>query len=134
MPLRRVNSYRFPSGIVWPLLQLNRPLADLPVFSTFEPERWEEDGLGHARGFFLALPSGRVVLIKEYDHAIAHGLSMGSEIDVDGREAAVEGFAAINDDVMDGLQIDEGLVDWRPDNLAQWALDARDLINLRTSH
>lgn len=122
---RQVRDHMFPSGVDWELLQLNRPLSSLAVLAGLDIERWEEDGWGPARGLCIALPSGRVILLRQLDYEIETGRQSGPAIIVDGGEAVVEGFGAIADDVLSSLGLDDDAVAWRPDDIEEWSAGAQ---------
>ena len=88
----------------------------------------EEDGWGSARGLWLALKSGRVVLLRQLDYEIETGRAKGPVIVVDGDEAVKEGFATIAADVLASLGLDDSAVAWRPEDLEKWSADAHDLL------
>jgi hypothetical protein len=126
--VRQVRDHRFPSGLDWQLFQLNRRLSEIDALSSLEIEKWEEDGWGSARGLWLALKSGRVVLLRQLDYEIETGRAKGPVIVVDGDEAVKEGFATIAADVLANLGLDDSAVAWRPENLEKWSADAHDLL------
>jgi len=114
-------------------LQLNRQLSEIEVLSILDIERWEEDGWGPAQGLWLALKSGRVVLLRQLDYEIETGRATGPVIVVDGGEAATEGFVTIAADVLASLELDDGTVAWRPEDIERWSADAQDLLAWRCS-
>lgn len=131
--VQQVRSHRFASGVDYELLQLNRLLSEIDAISELEIERWEEDGWGVARGLWLVLKSGRVVLARQLDYEIETGRAKGPVIVVDGGEAAAEGFATIATDVLASLGLDDSTVAWRPEDVERWSKDAQDLLEwLRT--
>ena len=129
--VRQVRGHVFPSGLDCELLQLNRQLSEIEALSVFDIERWEEDGWGSAQGLWLALKSGRVVLVRQLDYEIETGRAKGPVIVVDGGEAAKEGFATIADDVLASLGLDDSAVAWRPEDIQKWSADAQDLLEWR---
>lgn len=129
----QVRDYRFPSGLDWALAVIDADLAILAAPSPVAIEHWEEDGLGTARGFFLKLPSGRVILLQQMDHVPESGVA-GVTIIVDGGEAVRECHADLLRDVLSGLLLDESVVRWQPEDSGEWSAGAArilDAVNAR---
>lgn len=129
----QVADHRFPSGLDWALAVLGVDIAELAGRLGVEIERWEEDGLGTARGFFLRLPSGRVILLQQMDYVPESGVA-GVTILVDGGEAVHECHADLLRDVLTGLRLDESVVRWQPDDIGEWSAGAArilDAVNAR---
>ena len=123
--VHQVRMPRFPSGLDWDLVRLNRRLSDIDGIAGFDIEQWTEDGLGPARGLCLELPSGRIIALMELDYLIERGQASGPDILVDGGEAAREGFAAIATDVLAALGLDDTAIAWQPDDIGAWSASAR---------
>jgi hypothetical protein len=62
----QVFEYRFPSGLECAIASISMPVDDAASRHEMRLETWEEDGLGPAQGFFVRLPSGRVVLLQHW--------------------------------------------------------------------
>jgi hypothetical protein len=75
-------------------------------------ETWEEDGLGTARGGFLRLDNGRIVLIREMDHARQNLGCPGPYIEVDMSELESRGAAEILAEVADAMQLGQDDIAW----------------------
>jgi hypothetical protein len=64
----QVYDYRFPTTD-WPIMRFQVRISEIAQARGFEIESWQEDGLGQAHGMMLKLPTGRVVLLIELQHA-----------------------------------------------------------------
>ena len=71
-----------------------------------------EDGLGQARGMFLKLPSGRVVLFRELQHLIEHHHEKGPTVHVDAGAIAEFGVEYLISEVLTSLNLSHQAVDW----------------------
>ena len=60
-------------------------------------ETWEEDGPGPAHGFFVRLPSGRVVLLQQLAYAVEHFGKQGPDVFVDSDDVVNIGVAALSE-------------------------------------
>ena len=117
----QVFEYRFPSGMEWPIASMRVSVTDIAQRFQLEIERWEEDGLGPARGMLVRLRSGRVVLLRELEHAMKHLGAMGPDVFVDAGDLASVGVAPIFNDIVDSLRLPRDAVLWDPTTDAQRA-------------
>jgi len=81
----------------------------------FEPESWEEDGLGPARGGLIRLPSGRIALLMELAHQIKHRVVPGPHVVIDGGDVVTFSVSALVDEVVHALGLSESAVAWKAD-------------------
>lgn len=120
--------YKFPSGLAWILATIGLRVEVLAHRVGARLETWEPDGLGTAHGFYLRLPSGRVVLLQELEHAVSdHGVA-GPDVYVDGAEAATEGFERLLAEVSGALGLDIRAISWRPLDVQAWSDGAAQTI------
>jgi hypothetical protein len=118
------DHFPFPSGIDWPLISLRASLTDIAQRFQLKIDQWEEDGLGPARGMLVRLPSGRIVLLRELQHAVKHLGAEGPEVHVDAGDLASAGTEPIIADVIDGLQLSStDIVEVVPKDAQQHAAD-----------
>ncbi|QHO76869.1 hypothetical protein ACH79_33765 [Bradyrhizobium sp. CCBAU 051011] len=87
-------------------------LSEIAQSLGFEVESWE-DQLGPARGMLLRLPTGRVVLFLELQHAIDHYREMGPYVHVDAGAVAEFGVEPLISEVLTTLGLSDQSVDWR---------------------
>jgi hypothetical protein len=105
--------YRWPSGLSLPIAVLTVSLDEIATRFDLELVSWFEDGLGPARGVAIRLPSGRIVLIKELEHAIKHFGDPGPHLLTDGADIVGFGVSALVDEVISALRLSESAVAWR---------------------
>jgi hypothetical protein len=106
-------TYRFPSGLSRPIAVLTVSLDDIAARFGMELVSWFEDGLGPARGVAIRLASGRIVVIKEFEHAIKHFGRPGPELFVDGADIVSLGVSALVDEVVSALGLSQSAVAWK---------------------
>lgn len=111
--IEKIFGHRFPSGSAWPIAVLTVNLDDILARFRMGPENWVEDGLGPARGVVIRLPSGRVVLIRELEHAINHLGASGPDLSVDGADVVSAGVSALVGEVVSALGLSESAVAWK---------------------
>jgi hypothetical protein len=117
--LAQILEHRFPSGLGHPVCGLSIALDEIANAWGLQLQSWDEDGLGPARGAFICLPSGRIVLLRELAHAVRRLGSAGPDIEADGDDIASHGIAAIVDDVVQALGLSAEVTAWREDEAAQ---------------
>jgi hypothetical protein len=117
----------FPSGVGFWLIMLNVRVNTLATRLPFSPQEWEEDGLGMARGCFLKLSSGRVILLEELQHSIEHFGAKGPIVMVDVGEAAALGFKALLAEVVADLSLSADEISIHSDDAASWGAEAKEL-------
>lgn len=132
MSAEQLWNVSFPSGLDWDLATISCRAPELARRLGVELERWEEDGLGWASGFALGPPE-TPTLIRELEEGPNSHPLYGTVIVIDGGEAASVGHRASLDRVLAALGLDDGAVSWIPDDLAEWALAARQLIAFRVA-
>jgi hypothetical protein len=108
----QVYDYRFPNAY-FPIMRFQVRLSEIARSLGFEIESWEEDGLGPARGMLLRLPTGRVVLFRELQHAIDHYREMGPYVHIDAGAIAEFGVEPLISEVLTSLDLPQQMVDWR---------------------
>ena len=108
----QVYDYRFPNTDI-AIMRFQVRLSEIAQSLGFEVESWEEGGLGLAHGIFLKLPSGRVVVLLELQHAIDHYGEMGPYVHVDAGAVAEFGVEPLISEVLTSLDLPQQMVDWR---------------------
>lgn len=106
------------------------PVEDVAARLGLVIEEWEEHGLGTARGGFVGIATGRVLLLSELAHARRHLGAKGPTVEVDMADLEGEGAtgpAALLGEVVTGLGIKDAEIDWTHplDADRHWALRAR---------
>jgi hypothetical protein len=96
----QVYDYRFPNAD-FPIMRIQVRISEIAQSRGFEIESWEEDGLGQAQGMLLRLPTGRVVLFRELQHAIDHYREMGPYAHIDAAAIAEFGVEPLISEVFD---------------------------------
>ena len=114
----QVYDYRFPTTD-WPIMRFQVRISEIAQARGFEIESWQEHGLGQAHGMMLKLPTGRVVLLIELQHAIDHFREKGPHVRVDAAVVAEFGVEHLIDEVLTSLGLSEQTVDWRAPSEAQ---------------
>jgi len=109
---KQIYGHIFPSGFDWPIARLGIGIDDIVAQPGFEPESWEESGLGIARGGFVALPSGRVVLLQELDHSKKMYGRYETDISADVRDFVTFGAELLVDEVIAALSVSRDVVTW----------------------
>jgi hypothetical protein len=84
-----------------------------------EPQSWDDDGLGPARGVLVRLPSGRIALIKELAFAIWYQGALGPQLVVDGADLVAFGVGSPLEEAIRGLGISESEVAWKADEITR---------------
>jgi hypothetical protein len=119
----QVYDYRFPNAD-FPIMRFQVRISEIAQSRGFEIESWEEDGLGQAHGMLLRLPSGRVILVRELQHAIDHYREMGPHVHIDAAAIAEFGVEPLISEVLTSLDLPPQMVDWRaPSEQQQTAID-----------
>jgi hypothetical protein len=113
-PIIQVLEHFFPSGLDWEIADLSTSLDDLAAEFGLELQSRDEDGLGPARGAFVRLPSGRVVLIRVLAHAAKH-FGCGIGVVADGGDVVALGVCALIDEVISAFGLSDGVVAWAAD-------------------
>jgi hypothetical protein len=94
------------------IARLSVSLDDLATRLAIDLQSWEEDGLGPARGAFIGLPSGRVVLIRELAHAAKHLGWRGTDVVADAGDFVALGVALLIDEVVSAFGLSDGVIAW----------------------
>ena len=111
-PVSQVFEYRYPSRADWPLLSLRIPVVEIAERFGLSVEKWEEDGLGQATGLFIRLPSGRIVLLRELQHAREYHGEEGPTVHVGAGELGSLGVEPLVAEILEGLDMTSDLVKW----------------------
>ena len=127
----QVYDYRFATTD-WPIMRLQVRISEIAQSLGFEIESWEEDGLGQAHGMLLKLPTGRVVLFREFQHGINHFGEKGPHVCIDAAVVAEFGVEPLIEEVLTSLGLSEQIVDWRNSSEAQEA--AIDFVKYATAY
>ena len=110
--ITQVLEHRFPSGFDWGIAGLSVSLDDLAARFGVDLQGWDEDGLGPARGAFIRLPSGRVVLIRELAHVAKHYSWCGIDVIADAGDLVASGVCPLIDEVVSAFGISDGMIAW----------------------
>jgi len=95
-----------------PIATLGRRLAELAEKHGWEVETWDEDGLGPATGVLFKLASGRVILLRELQHAIEYFRQRGPGVYLDAGPLAEFGVDALLDELLANLDLSRADLDW----------------------
>lgn len=118
----QVYDYRFPHTD-YPIMRFQVRISEIAKSLGFEVESWE-DQLGPTRGMRLQLPTGRVIVFLELQHAIDHYGEMGPYVHVDAAVIAEFGVEPLIIEVLTSLGLSDQLVDWRATSeQQQFAID-----------
>jgi hypothetical protein len=121
--VERAYDYRF-STVDLPIARIRQRLADIAGRFNLEIDRWEEDGLGWAQGMFVRLASGRVMLLRELEHAVKHLGAKGPGIYLDASYIAEAGVGVLIADVLETLDLPKEELDWiAGDEVRETAVD-----------
>ncbi len=107
----QVYDHRFPNTDL-PIIRFQVLISEIAQSRGFKVENWMEDGLGQARGMFLRLSSGRVVLFRELQHLIEHHCEKGPTVYVDAGAVAEFGVEPLTREVLTSLNLSRQTVDW----------------------
>src|SRR5262245_13661908 len=110
--IAQIFDHKFPSGFDLPIAVISTSLDEIASRFELKPESWDEAGLGPARGVFIGLPSGKVVLILELEHAIKRLGACGPQVLADGADVAVIGVGALLDEMVHALDLPDDAVAW----------------------
>jgi len=118
----QVYDYRFPNP-EYEIMRFQVRISEIAKSLGFEVESWD-DQLGPARSMCLRLPTGRVVVFFELQHAINYHDEKGPYVQVDAALLAEFGVELLIDEVLTSLGLSDQLVDWRATNeQQQYAID-----------
>jgi len=112
--LTQVFDHRFYT-IEWLIARLGLRLETIAARNGLTLESWEEDGLGPAIGCLGRLPSGVVIALVEYAHAIAYYDLHGPGIYVDAVDVERHGIESLIAQALSALHLDASNVEWRND-------------------
>jgi hypothetical protein len=119
----QVYDYRFPNP-EYEIMRFQVRISEIAKSLGFEVESWD-DQLGPARSMCLRLPTGRVVVFFELQHAINHHDEKGPYVQVDAALLAEFGVEPLIDEVLTSLGLSDQLVDWRATSeQQQYAIDS----------
>ena len=122
--IRQISEYRFPD-IDFTVVTLRASLDEIAERFGLKIETWDEDGLGPARGMFVGFPSGRVMLLRELEHQVKHGVVAGPSVWIEAGPIAELGVQPLIDEVLEGLGLPADAVAWRPiDDVREAAAEA----------
>jgi hypothetical protein len=107
----QIPDYRF-SSTDWPIVRLVVNVATLASRFGFSIDHWQEGGLGSASGMLLSLASGRVVLLRELEHAVRYLGAKGPTIHVEASHLAQYGVEPLVNEVLDALELSRDATDW----------------------
>lgn len=110
--MQQVFDCGFPSGFELPIAGLNIGLEKLESLKGFALEAWEEEGLGPAHGGMFKLASGRLILIRELEHARHYLGERGPGIHADGGDIARMGVEALVAEALEALSLTTSALAW----------------------
>jgi hypothetical protein len=120
----QLYAHKWPSGSgVW-LFGIAVRMDVLAKALSVNTEEWDEDGLGLARGAWLKLSTGRVVLVYELAHSIDYLGARGPIVEVDAGEAAALGLSRLTEEVRSELSLTDKQVIDIYDDAEAWRHDA----------
>jgi hypothetical protein len=110
--VRQIWTRMWPSGAYQPIAILHTRLDALAAEHGLQPEAWDEDGLGSARGAGCRLASGRIILLREL--AGLRGTPFpGAEVRVDAGEHERLGTPRLMGEVLAALGLSPADVAWQ---------------------
>ena len=107
----QVWDHRFPNTDL-PIMRFQVRVSEIAQSRGFRVENLMEDGLGEAHAMFLRLPSGRVVLLAEFQHLIEHHQAKGPTVYFDAGVVAEFGVEPLISEVLTSLNLSRQTVDW----------------------
>jgi hypothetical protein len=107
----QVYDHRFPNTDL-PIMRFQVRVSEIAQSRGFRVESWIEHGLGQARGMFLRLSSGRVVLFLELQHLIKYHHATGPTVYADAGAIAEFGVEPLISEVLTSLDLSQQTVDW----------------------
>lgn len=108
----QIFNYMFPSGFDQQIAILAIPLDVLTTRLGIKLEKWDEDGLGVARGAFIRLPSGKVILLREFKYIVEHRGFRETEIIADGQDVATFSVSPLVDEVCVAFDLPPSMIEW----------------------
>jgi hypothetical protein len=129
----QVFEYRFPAeGLA--IARINIDFDDLIHRLGLTLESWEEPGLGPARGAFIRLSSGRMILIQELEHLRKSMNILGPDIFADAGDVIAWGVGPLVDEVLAAFGLPKSAVAWNAgEDLRQVAADIVEFLRARNS-
>lgn len=105
-------------------------MLDLPVIEIADRvglhvEVWEEDGLGTARGCWVPIGDGIIVLLRELDHARKHHGATGPVVEVDSDDAIAVGFDRLLKSTLAALSLSTDDVSRMPEDKVAWLAEIK---------
>jgi hypothetical protein len=91
---------------------------------SIKTDEWEEDGLGLARGAWLKLSTGRVVLVYELAHSIDYLGARGPTVEVEAGEATALGLSRLTAEVKSELSLTDKQIIVMYDDAEAWRREA----------
>jgi hypothetical protein len=110
--VQKIPCHHFSSGFSVPIGHLGVRLNEIAEKVGLAPDSWEEHGLGRAVGMFIQLSSGRIVLLRELEHAVKYLGAPGPTIDADPTDVIAVGIEALLDEVVDSLALSRDAIHW----------------------
>lgn len=110
--ITQIVEHRYPSGGEWAIAGLSVSLDDLAAQLGLDLQSWDDDGLGPARGAFIRLPSGRVVLVQELAHAAKHLGWRGTDVIADAGDVVTLGVRPLIDEVVSACGLSKEAIGW----------------------
>lgn len=104
MAVVAISRYTWPNDPI-NILGLTISLEDLAARIQVPIASWNEDGLGPVRGFGCRLPSGRVILVEEFEIAVRHGYVPGPSVLIDVGEVAHHGVDILVGGILTALSL-----------------------------
>ena len=124
LAVQQVFEHTFPSGIDMPLVALRQRLQAIADALSLVAEEWDEDGLGRARGCFVRLETGPIILLREMEHEVERLGAEGPIVYVDAGDAAEQGLASLVAQIVAGLLLQRDQIGEVPDDAEAWHTEA----------
>lgn len=132
LTVQSISSHEWPSGSgVWLVYCIDLRVDALAAALSFGLQDWEEDGLGPARGAWLKLSTGRIILVYELAHAIEALGAKGPTVEVDALEGATLGLERLVSEIRSEVRLTADQIMPIAQNAESWQRDAAKLARLQ---
>jgi len=98
----QIAEHKFPHD-GWVAAALGVRVDEIARRNGLTVDVWEEDGLGEAKGCFLQLGSGQIIMLRELTHAVERLGEKGANVLVDAADLVLQGGNTISREVAAAL-------------------------------